>query len=250
MKDASAEFPKRCLDHITRTTRHLDIEVASIERSGPSFRYPKSINEGLRRFASKDLVLTMNDDVFVDEGWLDALLAASARHPNVGIWGSLLRYPDGRMQHAGGWLETRPLAYLARSTLRGHPFDALRYMREEPKHVILAAGHHLKLSSKNRLDFVTGACQMITRACLDKVGEYDEGYNFGFEDVDHSLRALEAGFELGLATRSTGIHVDHHTNMPGSRWTESRAHFDKVWSRPRVERAILGRTGVYDDVGS
>ena len=247
MKDASAEFPKRCLAHIARTTSHLDVEVASIERSGPSFRYPKSINEGLRRFADKDFVLTMNDDVFVDDRWLDVLLAASRRHPNVGIWGSTLRYPDGRMQHAGGWLMLSPAAYLARATLRGHPFDAVRYMRQEPKPVILAAGHHQKVDPKNRLDFVTGACQMITRACLDKVGEYDEGYNFGFEDVDHSLRALEAGFELGLATRSTGIHVDHHTKMPSERWMESRAHFNKVWTRPRVERAIRGRTGVYDE---
>ena len=46
-------------------------------------------------------VVLLNDDVLPDNGqWLTELITQAAR-ADVGVVGGLLRYPDGRLQHAG-----------------------------------------------------------------------------------------------------------------------------------------------------
>ncbi|RPH98099.1 MAG: glycosyltransferase, partial [Lysobacterales bacterium] len=47
-------------------------------------------------------VLMLNNDTQVLDGWLDALLGTFERHPQTGLAGARLVYPDGSLQEAGG----------------------------------------------------------------------------------------------------------------------------------------------------
>lgn len=252
-KDASADMASRAIEAARRTTAHLSATLEIIERSGPEFRFSRSINEGIRRSPDADAWVLLNDDAFMDDGWLDAMLDAMRAHPEVGVWGALLRFPDGRVQHAGGRIPIDPLEYLGVALRHRAPFWALRRIREQRfrRHGYMF-DHYDRLRASNRLDFITGACAMITRACLEKVGDYDERYFFGAEDVDHSLRALDAGFELGLATRATGIHVDGGSGGHGSpRQLASWKAFHERWSGDEIRRLTRrgGRVGVYHPGG-
>lgn len=238
---------QRCIAALKATTGHLDVDLQIVVSSGPDFRLSRSVNKGWAATGKADYYVLMNDDAFVDAGWLDAFLEAAKRHPEVGVWGALLRYEKGGIQHAGARITLDPLDYFAAATARMAPFWALR---ELAKHRFQARpymfDHYNSPSPKHRLDFVTGAVEMISCACFEKIGGYDEDYYFGSEDVDYALRALEAGFELGMAYRATSIHLDRGTGAGlKDRAALSDALFRERWSADRIRKATRGRIGVH-----
>ena len=58
-------------------------------------------NLGVER-AAGDVVVFLNNDVFVTENWLPPLLSALQADKSVGAVGPMFIYPDGRLQEAGG----------------------------------------------------------------------------------------------------------------------------------------------------
>jgi len=62
--------------------------------------FVRSCNAGAHWARGRYIVL-LNNDTQVQPGWLDALIGTFRRHPQVGIVGSQLLFPDGRQQEAG-----------------------------------------------------------------------------------------------------------------------------------------------------
>src|SRR3546814_15901685 len=52
--------------------------------------------------ARGEYLVCLNNDTVPQPGWLDALLRTFAEHPDAGLAGAQLLYPDGRLQEAGG----------------------------------------------------------------------------------------------------------------------------------------------------
>jgi GT2 family glycosyltransferase len=75
-----------------------------------------------RALASGELLVALHDDAEVEPGWLEALLAAAARHPEAGALGSYALHPDGSPQMMGG--------VLWRDGTTTLPFDASRLPTE------------------------------------------------------------------------------------------------------------------------
>lgn len=75
-------------------------------------RFIRACNSGAAA-ARGSYVVLLNNDVEVTAGWLDNLLDAFQRFPNVGLVGSKLVYPDGQLQDAGGivWGSGNPWQY-------------------------------------------------------------------------------------------------------------------------------------------
>lgn len=136
--------------------------------------------------AKAPLLIFMNPDVFVTEGWLDPLLTA-IKHPLVGIVGPQLRYPNGVLQAAGS------LVFRTGLTARygdGDPnpdSPSYRYPRGA--------------------DYVSGACLMIRRELFQRCGGFDPVFGLGYyEDVDLCFKVGA----LGLSVQYAPISVVHH----------------------------------------
>lgn len=248
-------------------TRGLDVRFIPIESSGPAFSFARSVNAGFDLARPEADVFLLNDDCFMDAGWVEALLMAKRAHPTRGIFGALLRFPkekdvhgdafSGRAalnhwrptyQHAGGYI---PLDFwdrlygLVRFALwNASPFWVIRQVIATRELQFQFPGHFHRLSRRHRIDLVTGAAMLITRETMDRIGRFDERFRMGFEDIDYCLRAVEADIGLCLVSNCLGMHYESLTSRHlESVKRESYDAFRKKWRRPSLLRVVLGHGG-------
>lgn len=87
------------------------------------------------------------------------------------------------------------------------------------------------------LPFVVGFCMVIKREVIDKVGALsDEFYPMFFEDSDYSLKAVKAGYRIGVARGSFVWHEEHASWETQAREKEAifrknRDTFNKKWGK-------------------
>ncbi|MGC9397902.1 MAG: glycosyltransferase family 2 protein [Anaerolineae bacterium] len=143
-------------------------------------------NRGLGEGEGEVLVL-LNQDTRVEEGWLSNLVRTISEDSTVGIVGCKLLYPDGRLQHAGGCIDVRGNSHhFGRGEKDVGQFDERR-----------------------EVDFVTGAGLAISRPAFEVVGKLDEGYTIGYyEDVDWCYRVAKAGFRVVYEPSAVMVHKE------------------------------------------
>lgn len=168
----------------------LDAQVVTVARN---VGFTRAANIGASA-ASGDVLVFLNNDTEVPEGWLDPMLAGFDDH-EVGIVGCKLVYPDGRLQHGG-----------------------VKLVRTQG---ILEARHDDSAPDTRRhLTAVTGACMAVSRDCWRDVGGFFEGYFNGYEDVDLCLSAVTAGWKVLYEPATV---IVHHEGASGpSRWFKVR----------------------------
>jgi GT2 family glycosyltransferase len=166
-----------------------------------------------------DVVLLNNDVEFPQSDWLQRLRQCAHSAPQVGIVGCRLKFPDGRLLHAG--------TYILPDTMWGQQVGSLekdigQYSRTRP------------------VEGIVFACAYVKRELLDAIGGLSEEYQSYFEDTDYCLRAAEAGFSTVVCGDVTLVHHEHGSTDgdPGEFeriFLGSREVFRKKWQE-RLEK--------------
>ena len=153
-------------------------------------------------------------------------MVACLQYPQAGIVGAKLLYPDGTLQHAG---VIAGLGGYAGHWHIGRP-------ESEP-------GPQGRLFARQSLSVVTGACMLVTRACFEALGGFDEEtFPVAYNDVDFCLRAGAAGWRVVWTPFARLVHCESATR--GSDETaENRARF----ARDKAALRARHRTDVLDD---
>lgn len=147
--------------------------------------------------AGAPVVVFLNNDTEPRSGWLEALLRVLDERPQVGVVGSRLLFPDGRVQHAG--------VLLVEDLVHGYPLGG--------EHVhALAAGDDPRVLVPTDFQAVTAACMAVRRDLFEHVGGFDEGYWNGNEDVDLCLAVGAAGHLVAYEPASVLVH---HESVSG-----------------------------------
>lgn len=165
-----------------------DSRVQVLTHPGP-FNFARLCNAGVAAASGTVIVLLNNDTEVISPGWL-SVLTGWAQDDGVGAVGAQLRYPDGRIQHAG-------IVGLADAGT-GHVFVARDPAAESPLGLATAAREVLA---------VTGACLAVRRDHYLEVGGLDEWVvpnDSG--DVDLCLRLRERGLENVYAPDAVLVH--------------------------------------------
>jgi GT2 family glycosyltransferase len=142
--------------------------------------------------AGTDYVLMLNNDTEPLPGFLDALVELADADPSIGIVGSRLIYPDGRLQEAGGivWSDST-----AENYGRGRSPDGAEYL-------------HVR-----DVDYCSGASILIRTNFFRAVGGYDERYAPAyFEDSDLAFAARAGGLRVVYQPKSVVIHHEGASN--------------------------------------
>jgi GT2 family glycosyltransferase len=166
--------------------------VQSLALDDPRLRYTREPRPGLSRArnhgvlaAKYDLLAFTDDDIVVDPGWPEALVAGFAADPHVGCVTGLV---------ASRSLDTGAERYFDSRYSWGDAFDARRYD-------LAAHRHDSRLYPFSAGIFGTGANFALRRETVDAVGQFDPvlgagGPGRGGEDLDMFLRVILAGSRL------------------------------------------------------
>jgi len=142
----------------------------------------KGIFYALKKYEPQYVLLLNNDVEIVQANWLTKMISVAESEDNVGIIGCKLIYPEGKTQYIGTNVTVKGLAWLDPSKEGSFPdvFD---------------------------VDAVLGACFLIKKAVLDKIGLLDVGFSpFVHEESDFCMRAKKAGYRTCMVLSVSVVH--------------------------------------------
>lgn len=154
-------------------------------------------NQGLAASLGRYLLL-LNPDTELVGSALTAMVAYLDAHPEVGVLGPQLRFPDGRIQPSRRRFPTLATAFVESTVVQQWWPDnrILRryYLADTPDDVI------------QPVDWLVGACLLVHRQVVDQVGGLDEGFFMYSEEMDWCRRIKDAGWQIVYLPTATVIH--------------------------------------------
>jgi GT2 family glycosyltransferase len=161
------------------------------------FNFSRAINRGLA-VAQGEMILLLNNDIeILESGWLKEMVSC-LDYPDVGIVGAKLLYPNRTIQHAG--------VIVGFGRLAGHWY--LEQREDFP-------GPMGRLWVRQSFSAVTGACLLISKDAVARIGPLDEEkFAIAYNDVDLCLRARAAGLKVVWTPFAALLH--HESASRGS----------------------------------
>lgn len=186
--------------------------VAMVRSTNTGFA--AGINAGVRAFGEEGPILVLNPDAVLMPGSVTSMLKVMERSPEIGIVAPRMLEQDGSLSpsirreptlcRAGGLSFTGLAAFAERVE------DLKEY---EIEHVV---------------DWAVGAVLLISRACFDALGGFDESYFLYSEETDFCLRARDLGW---LTIYTPSAHVMH---IGGGSGETTTTHTMKMVNRVRI----------------
>lgn len=180
-------------DCSTDLTRELEKVAKNIQiiTTEHNVRFLLNCNNAAK-YAKGQYILFLNNDTQVMENWLQPLIDVMEESDNVGMVGSKLVYPDGRLQEAGGivWKDASAWNY-------GHLKNP-----DDPEYVYL-----------KEADYVSGAAIMIRTNVWKEIGGFDERFVPAYyEDTDLAFEVRKHGYKVMMQPRSIVVHYEGISN--------------------------------------
>ncbi|SDC55268.1 MULTISPECIES: glycosyltransferase family 2 protein [unclassified Candidatus Frackibacter] len=187
-----------------------DIKVVTNEKN---MGYAAACNQGIR-VGIGDYIVLMNSDLEVTAEWLSPLVNCIKNNSDIAVVGPKLVNDRGLIVGAGTGFDFQLRGWLS-------PEDAPEFNKIAD---VLS---------------VCGACYLIRRDLLEKLGYFDERYFFYFEELDYSFNAIYNGYRVVYCPESKVYHFitgyQPHSSNSGTRkskeeyYDESREKFDAKW---------------------
>ncbi len=175
--------------------------------------FSKANNQAAAR-AQGEFLIFLNNDTIPSKGWLEPLLELLANESKVGIAGSKLIYPDGRVQHAG---------IIVRERIEGKSQLVCDHIHRLSRH------DAPWVNLEREYQAVTGACMAIRRETFRQLGGFDEKFFNGYEDIDLCFRAREAGLRVIYCPQSVVVHHESSSQGRFLKDDENTALFSRQW---------------------
>ena len=181
------EMTLNCIESIEDNTKDFEIIIVdngsdprcpkycdTLIRNEENLGFPVAVNQGIEA-SNGDVVVILNNDVIVTHHWLEKLQwHLSSGFDMVGPCTNSVSGPQQVLigqYNNGQELNTAAMEFQVKNAFQSTPFHRLVFY-----------------------------CVAIKREVIDKVGLLDEVYTPGnYEDDDFCMRAIEAGFKLGIA---------------------------------------------------
>jgi len=155
-----------------------------IIRNNKNVGFAKAVNQVLELIES-GLVALVNNDVFLDNRWLEEMVKSAKNDLRAGIFASKIYFLNGLLNSTGHVIY-RGLAVMERGF----------FERD--------------LGQYNESCYVAGACAaaaLYRKKLFEDIGVFDEDYFMYNEDVDLSLRAILHGWKVRYVPTAVAYHI-------------------------------------------
>jgi len=170
---------------------------STIVRNPRPVGFAANANRGVAA-TTAPFVIIANPDAVAEPGAVAALTGFLVDHPQAGITGPEMRYPDGTWQPS-----RRRFPTVLGTVIRRTP---LRLLLRDPRWQ--RAHYHLddRPTGPVRADWLLGGFVCVRRAMLDDLGGFDEGYRLYCEDIDLGYAAHLSGWESWYVPEAQVVH--------------------------------------------
>jgi len=186
--DFLSDWVEKDLDGVVNSTR---IHLLNILNEGFGPAVNGGIDSILSRYPDAD-ILVMNNDMELLPGCIDALLRD--RPDNIGIVGGRLLFADGRIQHAGAFLNV-------------YGWGEHKGGGQNDSDISIQP-------NEEECEYVTGALFLIRSKLLKQLDHFDARFAPAyFEEVSFCYDARKLGFKTVYCPEARAYHYENKTGM-------------------------------------
>lgn len=156
------------------------------------------MNNLMAELAKGEYLLFLNDDTMAAGDFLSPMVKLLDEDEELGAVGALLFYPNGTLQHAG-------IAF----SVGCEPVNLSVHLQQR-------VGFGSGLIDRTRIfQAATGACLLVRKSDFQKIGGFDEGFHWAYEDVDFCLQLRSKVNKATVVCHQA--RLVHHESVSGAK---------------------------------
>lgn len=185
-----------------------DDSIDVVKKHYPSFRlicnkdnsgFSVANNQGIKE-AKGDIVLLLNSDTEVKKDSLQKMYKIIHEDNKIAVVGGMLRGKNGKIQPSVGFFPTLSKVFLWMTFIDDLPIISFLV---KPYHVDNKSFYN----SVRQVDWVSGACMMLNRQAINKVGMLDEKIFMYGEEMEWCYRLKKSGYNIVYTNEAEILHL-------------------------------------------
>ncbi len=209
----------KCLESVFKLTKGVTFELIVVDNASsdgtseeikkhfPMVRllenkqnlgYAKANNQGIK-VAKGKYILLLNSDAYLLENSLPKLVRKAKSLSKFGALAPLILNEDKTVQQSGGFFPHLPQIFYWMTFIDNLPGGLLL----KPFHI----NHNSFYRSDQTLDWLTGACILVSQNAIKKVGVLDENIFMYGEDLEWCFRLKKAGLQIYFSPVTKVVHL-------------------------------------------
>jgi len=181
-------------DESVSSVADLPVTVVRLEENRG---FAHGCNAGAR-IGSAAYVLLLNPDATLDADSLERMVAAADADPRIGAVAPRIEEPDGTLD----WSQRR-FPRLRSTFAQAFFLHRLFPLAPWTDEVLRDADAYRRPGSP---EWASGACLLVRRTVLERLGGLDDGFFLYCEDMDLCRRLRDAGFEVRFEPEAIAVH--------------------------------------------
>lgn len=149
-----------------------------------NLQYPKALNIAVKQCAG-EIITLVDADIFVWDGWYEALHKTFSHSDNIGVVGAKLVNP----------LTNRIIDY------------GIMYSKYNAAHTMMGLLYDHPLAQTDRcVQTVCSAIMMTTKTLYTEIGGMDEDIPYSYTDCDYCFRLRDIGYQTWVSAGAIAYH--------------------------------------------